>query len=97
MKTGVEIALSARKIEEYPDDAHVSDPDEAVWHGLELVAERIAEKYQCSSCSYADGCQEGLWCYKDYLASRERNKRNLNLVAQRPPKQYDYYFRRAKK
>lgn len=92
--TDLSTALLAHKIEEYPDESHVADHDETVWHGLDLAAERVEAKYQCSTCQYADGCKEGLWCYKDYLASRERNKRNINLVAARPPKQYDYYFRR---
>lgn len=88
--------LLAHKIEEYPDDAHISDPDEAVWHGLELAAERIAEKYQCSSCAYADGCQEGLYCYKDYLHCRELNKR-LTTSQSKPPHKYNYYFQGEKK
>lgn len=87
-------ALLAHKIEEYPDDAHVADHDETVWHGIELAADRVEKKYQCALCAYKDGCQEGLWCYKDYLERRAYNIRSQESAEMKPPKQYDYYFRR---
>lgn len=83
--------MRATKVQEYNPN-YIPDHDESVYRSIELTAERVAEKYQCAVCPYVDGCKEGLWCYKDYLQSRARNKRSQGTQA-KPPKEYDYYFK----
>ena len=83
----------ATKIQEY-NPYYVVDPDEKVYSSIDRTAEAVEKRYQCSTCEYADGCQEGEFCYKDYIFNRERDKRRTSEIA-KPPHEYDYYFRRT--
>lgn len=82
----------ATKIQEY-NPYYAADPDERVFSSIDRAAEAVEKRYQCSICEYVDGCNEGEFCYKDYIVNRERSKRRLSDTS-KPPREYDYYFRR---
>ena len=64
-----------------------SDRDKSIWDALEVLAENIAEKYNCSECKYAKYCVSGKNCYIDYIDNMKRGGRSIPATI---PRKYKY-------